>query len=337
MEQNITEIKAARVITQYRGKYRVLLNNKEFWAEVTGKLIYAALSQLDYPVVGDLVNIIETGDDNAVIQDVLPRKSILKRKAAGKDEAQPIAANVDTAFIVQAIDRDFNLNRFERYLMIVKAGRIKPSIILNKIDLISKVELEEKIAQVKERFQDIPVVKASASDESGIEGLLKSLKRGEMHCFVGSSGVGKSSLINRLLGKDGLKTIEISTSTKKGKHATTHRELFILKNGSMVIDNPGMREVGVGDAGRAVADVFSDIAELAQGCKFTDCTHEHEADCAVLSALKSGQLSEEQYLNYIKLKKESDHYAMSGLEKRRRDKSFGKMVKNAMKQIKDLK
>ena len=327
----MTEIKTARVAAQYRGKYRVLLNNKEFWAEVTGKIIYAALSQLDYPVVGDLVNIIELGDDNAVIQDILPRNSILKRKAAGKDEVQPIAANVDTAFIVQAIDRDFNLNRFERYLMIVKAGRIKPSIILNKIDLISKVELEEKISQVKERFQDIPVVTASAAENSGIEDLLKALKRGEMHCFVGSSGVGKSSLINRLLGKDVLKTIEISTSTKKGKHATTHRELFLLKNGSMVIDNPGMREVGVGDAGRAVADVFSDIAELAEGCKFTDCTHEHEAGCAVLSALKSGQLSEEQYSNYIKLKKESDHYAMSGLEKRRKDKNFGKMVKSFKK------
>jgi len=336
MLQNTVKTKTARVIAQYRGRYRVLLNEKESWAEVTGKIIYAALSQLDFPVVGDLVDIIELDDDNAVIRDILPRKSLLKRKAAGKDQSQPIAANVNTAFIVQALDRDFNLNRFERYFTIVKAGGINPLIVLNKTDLISKEELEEKISLIKDRFQNIDVVAASAEAKDGIDDLLKALKKGELHCFVGSSGVGKSSLINKLLGKEVLKTIEISASTKKGKHTTTHRELFALKDGSMVIDNPGMREVGVGDSLQAVSDVFSDIAELEPACKFTDCTHEHEAGCAVLSALKEGQLSRDQYSNYIRLKKESAHYAMSGLEKRQKDKRFGKMVKT-VKQIKGIK
>lgn len=337
MKNNKPDIKTARVVAQYRGKYRVLREKEEYWAEVTGKLIYAAESQLDYPVVGDLVNIIELGHENAVIQEILPRTSILKRKAAGKDQVQPIAANVDTAFIVQAVDRDFNLNRLERYLTIVKAGKIEPAVILNKTDLISKTELEDKVAQIKSRFPDLKVVTASAADSDGTEGLLKALKKGELYCFVGSSGVGKSSLINKLLGKELITTKEISASTKKGRHATTHRELFILRNGSLLIDNPGMREVGVADAGEAVADVFSDISEMAGECKFTDCTHEHEAGCAVLAALKAGKLSEDQYLNYIKLKKESDFYAMSSLEKRRKDKSFGKMVRTAMKHIKKLK
>ncbi|MCX5751762.1 MAG: ribosome small subunit-dependent GTPase A [Candidatus Saganbacteria bacterium] len=337
MKQSSPKHAIARVVAQYRGKYRVLCENNEFWAEVTGKIMYAAISQLDYPVVGDLVKILELGYDNAVIEEILPRRSLLKRKAAGKDGVQPIAANVDIAFIVQAIDRDFNLNRFERYLILIKAGKIAPVIVLNKTDLISKAELEEKIAQVRERFPSIEIVTTSTSDSGGIENLHKVLKRESVYCFLGSSGVGKSSIINKLLGKELLKTKEISLSTKKGKHTTTHRELFTLSNGSMIIDNPGIREVGVADAGGAVDEVFGDILTLAAECKFSDCTHCHEAGCAVISAVESGQISKDQYANYIKLKKESDFYAMSSLEKRRKDKSFGKMVKTAMKQIKGLK
>ncbi|MFA6549344.1 MAG: ribosome small subunit-dependent GTPase A [Candidatus Margulisiibacteriota bacterium] len=335
MEQSSSKHAIARVVAQYRGKYRVLCENNEYWAEVTGKIMYMASSQLDYPVVGDLVSIIELGYDNAVIDEVMPRRSLLKRKAAGKGGFQPIAANVDVAFIVQAIDRDFNLNRFERYLTIIKAGKIDPVIVLNKTDLISKAGLEEIIAQVKERFPHINVITTSAVNNSGTGTLHEALKKESVYCFVGSSGVGKSSIINKLLGKELLKTKEISLSTKKGKHTTTHRELFTLSNGSMVIDNPGIREVGVADTGGVVDEVFGDISTLARKCKFSDCTHCHEAGCAVLSAVKSGQISEAQYANYIKLKKESDFYAMSKLEKRRKDKSFGKMVKTAKKQIKD--
>jgi len=333
MKQIQSDFKTARVVAQYRGQYKVARENEEFWAEVAGKITYAATSQLDYPIVGDLVNIIELGYGRAVIEGILPRKNILKRKSAGKDEVQPIAANVDTAFVVQATDRDFNLNRLERYLTIIKAGKINPVIILNKIDLIPKAELEDKIAQLKDRFQNVAVITTSTIDKFGTEKLREAIESGKTYCFVGSSGVGKSSLINNLLGEELLKTKEISTFTKKGKHATTHRELFVLKSGGMVIDNPGMREVGVADAGEAMADVFSDISILARECKFTDCTHNQETGCAVLAALSRGQLSEAQYENYIKLGKEAAHYAMSNLEKRRKDRSFGRMVKTFKKQM----
>jgi ribosome biogenesis GTPase len=331
MIKNTTDKKTARVIAQYRGKYRISSNGQEFWAEVTGKHIYSASSQLDYPVVNDLVNMVELGHDQAVINEILPRKNMLTRKAAGKDEVQPIAANVDTAFIVQAIDRDFNLNRFERYLTIVMAGKIKPAFLLNKIDLISAQELEEKIAQIKDRFPDIDVLTTSATKINGIISLRRELQKGKVYCFVGSSGVGKSSLINGLLGKDLLKTRVISAATKKGRHATTHRELFVLENGSMVIDNPGIREVGLVESEGAMEDVFGDISALAKGCKFDNCTHRHEPGCAVLAALESGKLSKEKYENYIKLKKEANHYARSSLEKKQRDRSFGRMVKNFKK------
>ncbi|MBU1027379.1 MAG: ribosome small subunit-dependent GTPase A, partial [Candidatus Margulisbacteria bacterium] len=312
-----TNLKTARIVAQYRGKYRVKSDHDEFWAEITGKMMFAAGSQTDYPVVGDKVEISQMANDQAIIHKILPRKTFLQRKAADKDELQPIAANIDVAFVVQAVDRDFNLNRFERYLTIINAGKIKPVIILNKIDLISKEDLAEKVDQIKTRFQGVAIETTSAADNTGIEKLRRVIKQGKTYCFVGSSGVGKSSIINKLLGQELLKTKMISTSTQKGRHVTTHRELFVLKNGGMVIDNPGIREVGVGDAAEAIDNVFDDIVALAKKCKFFDCTHDHEPGCAVLAALETGELSQEKYDNYIKLKKEADHYAMSSLEKRR--------------------
>jgi ribosome biogenesis GTPase / thiamine phosphate phosphatase len=321
----------ARVVAQYRGKYRVRNEATEYWAEVTGKMMFNAGAKADYPVVGDMVNIDELEDGHAVIQEIMPRKSLLGRKAAGKDEVQPIAANIDTAFVVQAMDQDYNLNRFERYLTIIEAGKIEPAVILNKTDLISESELDEKIAQVKERFNGIPVVATSATGKSGIEELRRAIKAGKIYCFVGSSGVGKSSIVNELLGEELLKTKNISASTGKGRHTTTHRELFILENGGMVIDNPGIREVGLADAGEAVANVFDDISELAKECKFADCRHQCEPGCAVRAALDCGDLSEEKYSNYLKLKKESDHYSLTNLGKRQKERSFGQMVKNYKK------
>ncbi len=322
----------ARVIAHYRDKYRVKSAESEFWAEVTGKIIYTAKSSADYPVVGDLVKISELEDDHAIIREVSPRKTVIQRKAAGKDEVQVIAANIDTAFIVQAVDRDFNLNRFERYLSIVASGRIQPIIILNKIDLISKEDLSEKVAQIKKRFKAVEILTTSTININETDKIKNLIKKEKIYCFLGSSGVGKSSIINKLLGKELLKTEKISISTKKGKHATTHRELFILENGGMVIDNPGMREVGLVDI-----PVFDEIGELAKGCKFADCTHSHELGCAVMAAVESGKLDKGRYSNCLKLKKESDYYAMTKLEKRHKDRQFGKMVHKAMKHKKKNK
>ncbi|MFH2034526.1 MAG: ribosome small subunit-dependent GTPase A [Candidatus Margulisiibacteriota bacterium] len=328
---NSSGFMTARVIAQYRGKYRVRSGTHEFWAEITGKMMFSAESQADDPIVGDNVEISQMADDQAIIDKILPRKSFLQRNAAGKDKLQPIAANIDAAFVVQAVDRDFNLNRFERYLTIINAGKIKPMIILNKIDLVPEEDLAKKVDQIKARFKDVTVETLSAAQSTGIEELKRAIEHGKIYCFVGSSGVGKSSIINKLLGQELLKTKMISASTKKGKHVTTHRELFVLDNGGMVIDNPGIREVGVGDAGDAVDNVFGEISELAKHCKFDDCTHDHEPGCAVRAAVKDGRISKEQYNSFMKLKKEADYYAMSALEKRRKDRSFGRMVKNVMK------
>ena len=329
------ELEIARVVAQYRGKYRVLSERGEAWAEVAGKIIFAAKSPLDYPAVGDLVKITDLGYGNALIEEILPRKSVLKRKAAGKDDVQPIAANVDCAFIVQAVDRDFNLNRFERYLAIVQSEKIRPVLVLNKIDLLPPEKLAEITAQVKERFKEVALLTTSVLN--GFDSLARAIEPGQIYCLLGSSGVGKSSLTNKLLGEELITTKEISAQTKKGKHTTTHRELFVLKNGGMIIDNPGMREIGLADAEEGLKSVFAEIEALSWSCKFIDCTHQHEPGCAVLAALKSGSLSEEKYKNYLKLKKENDYYAMSSLEKRQRDKNFGKMVKSALKEVKKRK
>ena len=321
----------ARVVAQHRGKYRVAAEDKEYWAEVTGKMMFTAETAADYPVVGDLVSITELGHDEAIIRDILPRKNMLARKIAGGHGIQPIAANVDTAFVVQAVDRDFNLNRFERYLTLVRSSGIEPVFILNKTDLISKDVLDEMISSAGERFENIPLICTSISDNDSIDRLKGFISSGQVYCFLGSSGVGKSSLMNKLLGSEAIATREISISTKKGKHTTTHRELFTLKNGGMMIDNPGMREIGLTDSGSGIHDVFSKIEELGSGCRFQDCTHVHEPGCAVLAAVDSGELLRERYDSYLKLKKETAFFAMTEIEKRQRDKRFGKMVNSVMK------
>ena len=336
MELDKSEPQIARVVAQYRGRYRVISKTEEFWAEVTGKTIFEASSPLDYPVVGDLVSIRDLGYGQAIIESIFPRINILQRKSAGKSEAQPIASNIDTAFIVQAVDRDFNLNRFERYLTIVEAAKIKPFLVLNKFDIISKEELKEKTTLLETRFKNIPILATSVIKEDGIDALKKAIIPEQIHCLLGSSGVGKSSLINRLLGKELLKTKEISTQTKKGKHTTTHRELFVLEGGGMIIDNPGMREVGLADAKAGISNVFAEIEELGKACRFIDCTHEHEPGCRVIEAVQAKELSAEKYQSYLKLKKESDYNNMTSLEKRQKDKNFGKMVKTAIKQIKKI-
>lgn len=339
----LTNFSIARVIAEYKGIYKTKNENGEFLAKITGKQIFNSKSREDYPAVGDWVAISELDNKQAVIQAVLPRKSIIKRKFGDKNrigeknEIQVIATNVDVAFIVQSIGRDYNLSRFERYLSIIKDSVIKPAIIINKIDLISVQELNSKLEEIKSRLNDIDIIPTSTVNNAGLDELKNYIKKGKTYCFLGSSGVGKSSLINKLLGENVILTENISSYSDRGKHATTNRETYFLDNGGIVIDNPGIREVGVTDVGAGVDSLFNEITMLAEKCKYADCTHNHEPGCEILSALKDKRIDEDKYLNYISLKKEANYYGKSNLEKRETNRKFGKFMKKAKKELKNFK
>jgi ribosome biogenesis GTPase len=335
----------ARVIAEYKELYRVRNAEGEYLAKITGKQIFNAVSREDFPAVGDWVAISKINEEQAIIEGILPRRSMIKRKAAGKNEIQIIAANIDVALVTQAVDGDYSLNRFERYFAISRDGGVLPAVVLNKIDLISKEDLDFRIGQIKSRFGDIDIIAASTITEAGLDELRNYIAAGKTYCFLGSSGVGKSTLINKLIGKEAIKTGAVSADTDRGRHTTTGREMYFLGSNSsapltmngIVIDNPGMREVGMADAGAGVENVFGKIAALAKECKYTDCTHTREPGCAVLAAVKSGKLEAEIYDNYAGLKKEADYYEMTDLEKREKDRQFGKFVNLAKQQIKKYK
>jgi len=336
-ELGLGDLSVARVASESRGSYEIINQNGRFLARITGKQMFDARSRADYPAVGDWVAIAELEEGRAVIHKVLPRKTIIQRKYNNKNEIQIIAANIDVAFIVESVNRDYNLNRFERYFAIANDGGVKPAIILNKIDLISKEELDLKLAEIKNRFNDVDIIFTSTRTDEGLNELKEYILKSKTYCFLGSSGVGKSSLINKLLGENIIKTEDISIGTGRGKHATTKREMYFLRNGGIVVDNPGMREVGMTDTSAGIDSFFDEITALSDKCKYVDCTHIQEPGCAVLSALKSGKLDKEKYSNYINLKKEAEHYEMTELEKREKDRQFGKFINKAKKEIKRYK
>jgi len=327
----------ARVTAEYKEAYRIRNTNNEYLAKITGKQIFNATERQDYPAVGDWVYFTILDKERAIINGILPRKTILKKKYSNKYENQVIASNLDTAFIIESADRDYNLNRFERYLILVREGNIEPVFVLNKIDLISETERDLKITQIKNRFRDICIIITSTIIDNGLKELEGQIMADKTYCFLGSSGVGKSSLINGLLGKEALKTNVISWSTGKGKHTTTNRQMYFLKNGGIVVDNPGMREIGMTDSNIGILNVYDDISILSQMCKFRRCTHIHEPGCAVLSAIKSGDLDKDKYANFIKLKKEVDYYAMTKSERKSKDKKFGKFIKKTLEQLEKAK
>ncbi|MFH2137376.1 MAG: ribosome small subunit-dependent GTPase A [Candidatus Omnitrophota bacterium] len=326
----------ARIIAEHKELYILRNETAELSARITGKMIFTASSREDYPAVGDWVLITVLDEEQALIHEILPRKTVLIRKSVSNSDKQLIASNIDAALIIQSPDRDYNLNRFERYIALAESENIKPVIVLNKTDLISKNELDAKIIEIRERFRNIEIYTTSIITGKGISDIKNSIKKGLTGCFLGSSGVGKSSIINSILGENLIKTAEISSSANRGKHITTHRELFILESGGVLIDNPGMREIGVLDSETGIKSVFSEIYELSKACKFFDCGHVNEPGCAVLKAVSSGRLDKGKYDNYLKLVKENEYNTMSKLEKREKDRKFGQFIKTAKKQIKKL-
>ena len=318
-EQNLASFELGRVISEHKERYVVKNTENEYDSELIGNLRFSAESRYDYPAVGDWVAFSEYDEGKALIHAIYPRNSIIERQAVGKSgQVQIIATNIDYGLIVQAVDRDFNLNRLERYLTVCNASKVEPIIVLSKIDLISERELESINEQVTQRIKGVSIIPVSM-EASGYDQLKEVIEAGKTYCLLGSSGVGKSTLLNGLLGKLQMKTSEISSSVNKGKHTTSHRELIVLEDGGIIIDNPGMREVGIADTASGLEITFEAILEYAENCRFKDCTHTHEKGCAVLEALEDGEIDEAAYANFRKMEKEKMHFESDAQERRKKE------------------
>jgi len=324
----------ARISAVDRGAYLIHTGDREIPAQLAGKLVHQITQPADLPCVGDWATA-HTYNDGvaALIHKVFPRKTFLRRKAPGEAHAfQMIAANIDVAFLVQSCHFDFNPRRLDRYLVMAADGHVEPIIVLTKTDLITQDALEQKLSIIR-AITAARVIALSSVNGIGCEALQQTLAPGRTYCLLGSSGVGKTTLVNRLVGHEAFAARAVS-GTGEGTHTTTRRQLIVLGQGAMLIDTPGMRELGVAGADEGISTGFEDISRLAENCRFVDCSHGREPGCAVRAALEEGALDAARYANYVKLKKESEYYAMSSLEKREKDKSFGRFIKSVKKGLK---
>lgn len=333
VEKSVTH-EVARVVSVHRDSYAITDGSSgEVFAEGSGNLLFTAVSASDLPTTGDFVYA-DFYDDksHAIIHGVVPRKTVLKRKSAGKlVDYQLIASNIDVAFIVQSVDYNLNLRRLERYLVMANESGITPVVLLSKCDLISQDETEKIKKEILGIASAATVLLFSNLDKGGIDTIKKSMLPRHTYCLLGSSGVGKTTLLNNILGNEQFETRTVSKKENKGRHTTTRRELILLDNGSLLVDTPGMRELGNISVNTGIDETFSDITELTYQCKFGNCSHTGEQGCAILQAIKDGTLDGQRYKSYVQMKKESAFNEMSYSEKEKKDKDFGKLIKSTLK------
>ena len=328
----LPEQRIARVTAVDRGWYVVRNEEGEVPARATGRFLNSTESTMNMPCVGDWVCVHYDSEDSASIHAVLPRKSFLHRKSAGRNiELQMIAANIDVAFIVQSCHYDFNVSRLERYLVMANEGHVEPLLVLTKTDLVTAAALEQLISAIRRGGINTRIIAVSNVTGAGLEQIKELMGQGKTYCLLGSSGVGKSTLINQIIGQDTLKTGTVSDSGE-GRHTTVRRQLIVLEQGAMFIDTPGMREIGTFGVSEGINEIFDDIQELSLSCRFTNCSHTKEPGCAVLQAIKDGKLQPEHYGNYVKLKQESELNETAYSDKRKKVKTVGKVGNSGMKQ-----
>lgn len=333
-EKGLSEQRLARVVAVDREQLLLRDESGEFRAKLAGRFIHTTGHSIDFPSIGDWVCIHYSSSDMfAIIHDVIPRKSFLRRKAAGDTvEYQMIAANIDVALIVQSCHFDFNVNRLERYLVMVSNGHVHPVVLLTKTDLITPEALQQLREEITSAGITAEVIALSNVTGEGVSQVRDILQPGKTYCLLGSSGVGKSTLINQLSGSHILETSAVSASGE-GRHTTVRRELILLNNGAMLIDNPGVREIGLIGVEEGMGDSFADIYALESKCKYGDCSHSNEPGCAVLHAIEEGSLQRTHYQNFIKLRTESEFHDLSYSEKRKKDKAFGRFIKSVKKDL----